>query len=369
MRPPPPPPGKSTSGVTRRWLLTAGQVQELVLDYSKCATDAPRGDDASVFAEMPANKVSMSFRASNNSHVNRPRWKSNTTEVLYAKPTNTSVCSLEFTIPQNIGPPVLLYYRLTNFYQNHRRYVKSYDQSQLKGRFVSNGSIASSACNPLELNATGYAYYPCGLIANSLFNDTFTSPVQLNVPAENVDNRTYEMSQRGIAWDSDRSLYGKTEYKWYEVAPPPNWQRRFPDGYTDDQPPPALEDDESFMVWMRTAGLPTFSKLALRNDDDVMVAGRYRIDIRDGEFCLCSFLFQEGQTRGFVTILFTSLYECHSFVVVVVVVVVVVRRLFLGEKRGEKRGGGGFFSISLFYLFLSGSLGDERDGCHQDLPI
>lgn len=262
-------------------LWASSQVQELVLDYSKCATDAPRGDDASVFAEMPANKVSMSFRASNNSHVNRPRWKSNTTEVLYAKPTNTSVCSLEFTIPQNIGPPVLLYYRLTNFYQNHRRYVKSYDQSQLKGRFVSNGSIASSACNPLELNATGYAYYPCGLIANSLFNDTFTSPVQLNVPAENVDNRTYEMSQRGIAWDSDRSLYGKTEYKWYEVAPPPNWQRRFPDGYTDDQPPPALEDDESFMVWMRTAGLPTFSKLALRNDDDVMVAGRYRIDIRD----------------------------------------------------------------------------------------
>ena len=253
-----------------------------MLDYSKCATDAPKGNEASVFAEMPADKVRMSFRASNNS-VDRPRWKSNTTEVLYAKPTNTSVCSLEFTIPQNIGPPVLLYYRLTNFYQNHRRYVKSYDQSQLKGRFVSNASIASSACNPLELNATGYAYYPCGLIANSFFNDTFASPVQLNVPGENIDNRTYDMSRRGIAWDSDRSLYGKTEYNWFDVAPPPNWQRRFPDGYTADQPPPALEDDESFMVWMRTAGLPTFSKLALRNDDDVMVAGRYRIDILDGK--------------------------------------------------------------------------------------
>lgn len=30
---------------------------------------------------------------------------------------------------------------------------------------------------------------------------------------------------------------------------------------------------------MRTAGLPTFSKLALRNDKDVMGAGRYQVDI------------------------------------------------------------------------------------------
>jgi len=30
---------------------------------------------------------------------------------------------------------------------------------------------------------------------------------------------------------------------------------------------------------MRTAGLPTFSKLALRNPDEVMKAGTYQIDI------------------------------------------------------------------------------------------
>jgi len=32
---------------------------------------------------------------------------------------------------------------------------------------------------------------------------------------------------------------------------------------------------------MRTAGLPTFSKLALRNDHDVMTAGTYQIQISD----------------------------------------------------------------------------------------
>lgn len=35
------------------------------------------------------------------------------------------------------------------------------------------------------------------------------------------------------------------------------------------------------MVWMRTAGLPTFRKLYKRNDNDVMRAGYYRIDITD----------------------------------------------------------------------------------------
>lgn len=255
-----------------------------MIDYSDCDTAAPVGDEPGAFGDIPRGRVKSSFKASNNSNnMGAPQWKRNTTEVNYSGIlVNTSVCSLEFAIPDTIGPPVLLYYRLTNFYQNHRRYVKSYHQDQLAGKFVSNASVNSGSCNPLRLNGTGFAYYPCGLIANSAFNDTIMSPVQLNVRADNADNRTYEMTDRGIAWDSDRSLYGPTAYRWDQVAPPPNWQRRYPNGYTPEQPPPALHEDERFMVWMRTAGFATFTKLALRNDREPMQSGRYRIDIRDG---------------------------------------------------------------------------------------
>ena len=38
------------------------------------------------------------------------------------------------------------------------------------------------------------------------------------------------------------------------------------------------------MVWMRTAGLPTFSKLYQRNDDEPMRQGTYRVTISDGKF-------------------------------------------------------------------------------------
>ncbi|KAI9788775.1 MAG: hypothetical protein M1816_006556 [Peltula sp. TS41687] len=232
---------------------------------------------------MPDDKVKTSFKSSEKSNIDPPRWKRNTTEVVYAPGVNvtTHVCSLQFHIPNDIGPPVLLYYRLTNFYQNHRRYVKSLDQDQLKGKVISNSSISSGSCNPLRLNATGFAYYPCGLIANSVFNDTFMSPQLINVRRGNEANRTYTMTNKGIAWDSDKNLYGATAYRWDQVAPPPNWMRRYPNGYTPDNPPPKLQEDEAFQVWMRTAGLPTFSKLALRNDNEKMPSGTYQVDIRD----------------------------------------------------------------------------------------
>ncbi len=185
---------------------------------------------------------------------------------------------------------MLFYYRLTNFYQNHRRYVKSLDSDQLKGVAKTNDSIAHGSCEPLANNtATGKVYYPCGLIANSVFNDTFRSPVQVNVGNSNANNETYQMTDKGIAWDSDKALYGKTKYTWDQVSVPPNWAKRFPkEGYTEKNQPPNLAEMEHLHVWMRTAGLPTFSKLAMRNDDDVMRSGTYQVDIELSEIYLSS---------------------------------------------------------------------------------
>ena len=184
-------------------------------------------------------------------------------------------------IPDNLNPPVLLYYRLTNFYQNHRRYVKSLDSDQLKGTAVKNSSLGE--CNPLDTDESGRAYYPCGLIANSVFNDTFANPVQLNPHDSSLPNRTYNMTTTGISWASDKDLYGQTHYKLEDIAVPPNWQLRYPNNYTTNNPPPNLKEDEGFQVWMRTAGLPSFSKLAMRNDNETMQCSSYQILIEDSK--------------------------------------------------------------------------------------
>lgn len=88
-------------------------------------------------------------------------------------PSEQPHCYIQFDVPIDLEPTVLFYYKLTNFYQNHRRYVNSLDQNQLKGQYVSPSSLNSGDCKPLAKVGSGdseKAVYPCGLIANSIFN-------------------------------------------------------------------------------------------------------------------------------------------------------------------------------------------------------
>ncbi|KAL6866068.1 alkylphosphocholine resistance protein lem3 [Amphichorda felina] len=256
------------------------QVQEIRLDYTNCVDEAP--DYNKGFGEMNATYVSAAFKSKDK--VN-PRWatKRGSVKLHSGISATTDLCYLRFTIPETMGAPVLFYYYLTNFYQNHRRYVDSFDTDQLKGDARTYQQIKDSKCDPLQVDEdVGKPYYPCGLIANSLFNDTFSTPVLQNPPdAKNDETRPYEMTTKGIAWESDRNLYGKTKYKPSDVLPPPNWEKAYPHGYTDEQPPPDLKNWEEFLNWMRTAGLPTFSKLAMRNNDEPMEKGEYEIMIGD----------------------------------------------------------------------------------------
>lgn len=241
------------------------------------------------FAEIPPAKVSASFKPSNFTEGKVPQWSRREVKRGFPDPdhgpefkaTNTTVCTLQFVIPDNLDPPVLFFYRLTNFFQNHRRYVKSLDTDQLKGEAVSFDTIKGSSCDPLRYdNDTQKPYYPCGLIANSLFNDTFTNPVQ----NDGDEPRNYVMTNKGIAWSSDKALYGQTKYKIEDIAVPPNWLDRYPKGhYTAENGPPNLDQYEEFQVWMRTAGLPSFSKLAMRNDVNVMERGTYQVDVDDSK--------------------------------------------------------------------------------------
>lgn len=267
----------------------SSQVQELAIDYTDCYTSAPSTSPnldpsaPSQLKEVPANKVTSSFKTALADNQ-KPQWGHSDEIYNYSSVVSlpTRVCILQFDIPNDIQPPILFYYRLTNFYQNHRRYVKSLDTNQLKGDAQTADQINSGDCTPLKIDPkTKKPYYPCGLIANSMFNDTFDNFTALNVP----QTAFYNMTKTGISWSSEADLYGETKYTADQVVPPLNWQARYPaDGYTDERGLPNLHTDEAFQVWMRTAGLPTFSKLAMRNDHDVLKTGTYRIKIWDNFF-------------------------------------------------------------------------------------
>lgn len=256
-------------------LYASSQVQEIRIDYTDC-NDAPlttnSPPEGSDFETMPENLISSAFKSSGTIQA---QWaRKDIVEIYQGKEYEDAIrCFLRFDIPESMGPPVLLYYHLTNFYQNHRRYVASFSEKQLKGEALDASTIDNSGCTPLTTDENGRPYYPCGLIANSMFNDTINSPLKVQ------SNETYEMQNNSnIAWESDKELYGKTKYSPDEVWPPQNWEARYPNGYTDDDFPD-LSNDEAFMVWMRTAGLPEFSKLSRRNDNEAMTQGQYEIEI------------------------------------------------------------------------------------------
>lgn len=71
---------------------------------------------------------------------------------------------------------VYIYYGLSNFYQNHRRYVKSRDDRQLLGSTLPE---VSTECSPFDKytdpnnSSISKPIVPCGAIANSLFNGKY----------------------------------------------------------------------------------------------------------------------------------------------------------------------------------------------------
>lgn len=148
-------------------------VSEMTFDYSQCENLTPSTSNSTLsFTNMLPSEFSYRLRsADKNAQPSTPRYAflDNTSNSSVTDVTAKRQCIVDFDIPAELSNTVLFYYKLSNFYQNHRRYVKSLDTDQLKGKHVSVSDLQNSDCKPLD-TINGKAIYPCGLIANSLFN-------------------------------------------------------------------------------------------------------------------------------------------------------------------------------------------------------
>ena len=94
---------------------------------------------------------------------------------------------------------------------------------------------------------------PCGLIAYSVFNDSFI--------LEDSTKNAMNVTSNGIAWPSDIELYktSNESLMWHNTT------------------------DERFMVWMRVAALPSFRKVWGRINSDVP-AGDYILSVTNSRY-------------------------------------------------------------------------------------
>lgn len=183
-------------------------------------------------------------------------------------------CWVNFTLEEDFEAPVFFYYGLTKYYQNHRRYVNSRHDGQLYGK-----DVKIKGSNGLDSVCWPYASYknrpiaPCGMIANSLFNDTF----QLFMVSQNSDERI-DLLETDIAWPTDKEAKYKNPSRrvFANSSHPPYWRKN------------ALELDpyhqgnngyknEHLMVWLRTAAFPSFKKLWARVDHDQNILWRTKL--------------------------------------------------------------------------------------------
>jgi hypothetical protein len=220
-------------------------------------------------------------------------------------------CTITLDVPEDMSPPIYMYYKLTDFYQNHRRYVKSRSDAQLRGVENLKPSVIKAECTDVHVRGdpdgadnVSNVVSPCGLISWSLFNDSFALSEKAGAAVA--------ISSQGIAWESD------TKYKFRnspegttgQFFPPFAYERQAGCGELSDDPDPELQklceayraacstaecrqaglcfphsgrcvEDEHFMVWMRTAGLPTFRKLYAKIDTQ-LTKGSYEIEVSNG---------------------------------------------------------------------------------------
>ena len=126
-------------------------------------------------------------------------------------------CTINFTIKRKMNKNIMVYYRLDNFYQNHRRYIQS------KTEDLNNKTIS------------------LGLMGKNYFNDTFFG-WKIKGSSDNL-----KFNDLNIARKSDIE-----KYKDFTVS-----------DYKD------IELDEHFLVWMRPAPLTNFLKLYGRIEEDI----------------------------------------------------------------------------------------------------
>uniref|UniRef100_A0A8C2ZMT8 Cell cycle control protein n=1 Tax=Cyclopterus lumpus TaxID=8103 RepID=A0A8C2ZMT8_CYCLU len=183
---------------------------------------------------------------------------------------------------------VFFYYGLQNFHQNLRRYMDSRDDGQMVGR-TTNLKNPSTYCEPFIKDQKGLPIAPCGAVANSVFNDSFTLSYHggSSGPAVPVP-----LLRQGITWYTDKNIKYRNPKDgnmtlaqvFQGTAQPRYWQKP---AYELDPRDPAnngfINDD--LIVWMREAAFPNFKKLygvlyrAKKPFIKGLPAGNYSVDV------------------------------------------------------------------------------------------
>jgi phospholipid-translocating P-type ATPase (flippase) len=228
----------------------------------------------------------------------------------------TKTCSIDLFFPYEVDPPIYVLYRLSNVHQNHERYFASRDPYQMMGELgVAEGDDATCANMDERLvgvagngASAGKKLYPCGLVANTYFDDTFEvhqfdldnddcTCAQHNADDEDIcsdgDPETpcplpsgFDCDQckvfnpvlttAGIAWETDRRVI-QNPVGYPSERDTSNFV--YADRFHNIAETTGVRDDR-FKTWIRPAAMPTFKKRYARIDQAIPANSQIRITVK-----------------------------------------------------------------------------------------
>ncbi|KAG7391371.1 Cell cycle control protein 50A [Phytophthora pseudosyringae] len=121
-------------------------------------------------------------------------------------------CYVHLTLPKAITSPARVFYELDGYYQNHRRFVSSVIRTQFTDEWSPETATSTLECYPMKTITSALCtvgtcepteaakqreLFPCGIVANTLFNDIFWLHEGV-LPSGEKLSRT-DMTSRGIA--------------------------------------------------------------------------------------------------------------------------------------------------------------------------
>ena len=112
-------------------------------------------------------------------------------------------CTISFRIDQKLRGPLQVYYGVENLFQNNLIYSTSASYPQLSGEHQDKDQLRIPCAHAYLTNPADLIYWPCGLIANTMFTDRFE-----------VLSPGVTMSERGISWPTDADHVFRNPPSW-----------------------------------------------------------------------------------------------------------------------------------------------------------
>ena len=233
-----------------------------------------------------------------------------------------ATCEIKMRIPFKMKAPIAVYYRLTDFYQNYNSYFSSRDSLQLMG---TNSDAKSCAAVNVKYNRIGFTedqcdptdpgceyLFPCGLVSNTMFNDTFELITQSSsssctcatasadqIPDKFDCNECQTWPKSSVSLRTD-SIYWSSDDDFFKAYVDVGADRSYLsilhthththntnryDGYGSETNVSYLSEtysstlidtskqngmrDPRYLVWMRPAAQPDFKKIYAKIDEDI----------------------------------------------------------------------------------------------------